>query len=64
MRAFTRRVFTSRAATMADAVRVAVASLTPATGLAFVVNFFVDFLEVLLPTRDFFVTAIVDSPRI
>ena len=34
-----------------------------ATGLAFVVDFLVDLLEALLPIRDFFVTAIVDSPR-
>jgi len=40
----------------ADAM--AVASFTPATGLAFVVDFLVEFLEGLLPIRDFFVTAI------
>ncbi len=45
-------------------VRVAVASFAAAKGpLAFGLDFLVDFLEGLLLIRDFFVIAIVDSPR-
>lgn len=50
---------------MAVTDATAVASFAAATGpLALVVDFLVDFLEGLLPIRDFFVTAIIDSPRI
>lgn len=43
---------------------IAVASFAAATGpLAFEVDFLVDFLEVLLPIRDFLVIAIVVSPQ-
>jgi len=67
-RADTIRADTIRADTIrADTIRadvMAVASFTPATGLAFVVDFLVEFLEGLLPIRDFFVTAMGDSPRI
>jgi hypothetical protein len=66
--AYTTRADTIRADTIrADTIRadvMAVASFTPATGLAFVVDFLVEFLEGLLPIRDFFVTAMGDSPRI
>jgi hypothetical protein len=45
--------------------RDAVASFAAATGpLAFGLDFLVDFLEGVLLIRDFFVIAIVDSPRI
>jgi hypothetical protein len=50
---------------MADTCLTAVASFAAATGpLAFGLDFLVDFLEGLLLIRDFFVIAIVDSPRI
>jgi hypothetical protein len=49
---------------MAATCVTAVASFAAATGpLAFVVAFLVDFLEVLLPIRDFLVIAIVVSPQ-
>ena len=52
------RAFTIRTAvTMAVTCRAAVASFIAVTGLAFVVDFF----EGLLPIKDFFVIAIVDS---
>lgn len=63
MRADTIRAVAMRADTMrADTMEVEVLA-ADATGLAFVVDFLVDLLEALLPIRDFFVTAIVDSPR-
>ncbi|MGA9585483.1 MAG: hypothetical protein WBQ95_09160 [Terracidiphilus sp.] len=50
---------------MAVTCRDAVASFAAATGpLAFGLDFLVDFLEELLLIRDFFVIAIVVSPRI
>jgi hypothetical protein len=50
---------------MLATVCTAVASFAAATGpLAFVVDFLADFLEELLPIRDFFVIAIVVSPQI
>jgi hypothetical protein len=58
MRADAMRADTMRAETMAVEVLA-----TDATGLPFAVDFLVDLLEALLPIRDFFVTAIVDSPR-
>jgi hypothetical protein len=49
---------------MVFSCRDAVASFAAATGpLAFGLDFLVDFLEGLLLIRDFFVIAIVDSPR-
>jgi hypothetical protein len=50
---------------MAVTCRDAVASFAAATGpLALGLDFLFDFLEGLLLIRDFFVIAIVDSPRI
>lgn len=50
---------------MLATVLTAVASFAAATGpLGFVVDFLVAFLEGLFPIRDFFVIAIVESPKV